>query len=163
MISQPSDTDPWQDCAPGTLNAYRSRESGRLLRRKVTYLGGAVATGCLLMAVAYFANLSGAGFNSGSVPESLPHLGGLACREVMHEMDNFFADDLDADYRAQVLKHLHDCPKCDKKYQKRADALGVQVAQLQSTSGAEAWSPVLAFQPYQPTIGTVQAILSERP
>jgi len=114
----------WQACPHGTLTGLAARQRSRVVRRRLSN-GVAVLAGCLLLLapVLLMRNVTD------PAPVNQPY-GGLSCHEVVERMDAFFAASLQAPFRQRVLKHLNDCPSCQRQYQRTANELQVEIASL---------------------------------
>lgn len=118
----------WQACPSGTMASLSSRQkaAAKASQRVRLARNGAVLGLVLAAAFVGWQQLSGSGHEQ---------LGSLACREVLTEMDSFFAGELDPVYRVRVLDHLRNCAHCRRKYEETATNLGVDVARADSSYG----------------------------
>lgn len=127
----------WQECESGTLAAYSARNRAGRLSKQVRSIATTVAA-CSLIAVGCFLGIQSLGW-LGPQP-----VGGLACDEVMRQMDEYFAKELDHGYRVRVVSHLEHCSTCNEKYQARAIELSQPLFALQPVSHP-ATHPLLTF------------------
>lgn len=123
----------WTPCPPGVLSSISLETRQRIRRQEITKMVGIGGSVCALLvaAVLTFQNIS-----QPSAAE-LPMYGGLACTEVIADMDSFFAQKLEKEREELVRKHLADCPACRSKFEGEASDLGLSpnVLATQLTEG----------------------------
>ncbi len=95
-------TDEWQECAPGELIRFASREKAKVVRRRLIQAGGAVA---IVVMAGVFLNLR-------ESSSSEPNYGGIRCSAVRTNANAHLAGRLDKATEAKIAQHLKQCPVC---------------------------------------------------
>ncbi|MEZ6134050.1 MAG: hypothetical protein R3C53_03970 [Pirellulaceae bacterium] len=132
LIDTRDGTSQWENCPAGSLGGYAHRARAHQLKRQALAIGGAMVGLGIIVAACYLPVLmSGSGESAISVPGgAYPRYGGLACKEVVLDLEIYFTTLEDEERRGRIKQHLVDCPMCRRKYQQRADELGVSIASL---------------------------------
>lgn len=160
-----NDTNEWASCPAGLLTGIsrvaRKRESTRVLGQRVV-----VGIACSLFLLgSVFA------YRSLTTPER-QFMGGLACGQVINQMEPFLTGELETGLETRFVHHLQDCPKCRVKYEKRARQLGVELSLAASVGGCVAtegfaaasldpgsWNAVGIYTPSRPVLASIVPLL----
>jgi len=95
----------WEECKPGSLVRYATREQSRIRRRRMTKVIGVGAV-CLVAVFTTIALMQ-------PVSTGLePNYGGIVCSKVMSNSKSYLAGTLDKDTNSRIELHLKTCPKC---------------------------------------------------
>ena len=143
--SQSSSASEWHTCSPGTLGSMATVQKRKHAQQQFGKIAAATTLAVVLLASAsYFFR----GGEQGRV------LGGLACNEVLNNLDGYILGKVDSDLSSRMEEHLAGCPKCQHHYEERRASLQASISSSASWLSNQivtqarqhlSWSVVLAI------------------
>lgn len=126
-MSEAAGNEPWQPCTPGTLSGFAARANRLRWQQRTIVAGSALATGVSILLIAIFSVSDPQTPVRPGIDNSHGH---LACRDVLQAVDRYLTNQVEKEYGVQIVQHLNHCPRCQRRYQQRADQLGVELTGL---------------------------------
>ena len=113
----------WRPCPAGTLSQLGAREAARQGRRaRRTWISTGLGLGAVaVMAVVSWSVADGMADRKVDIPVV------WHCDAVLEHVDLYLTKDLAQPSRAEIEHHLKHCPHCHRRYQRRADQLGLEL------------------------------------
>lgn len=127
---QSNHTEPWAPCAPGTLGTLAAKALGRRQQQRVAWATGAAAavTAAVVLVGLTLWHLQG------PLGQREYYFGGIACREVIGNIEAYRQGQLPDEEASRFRVHLAECPAC------QAVIKAMEAGQLQPGAWNRRWA-----------------------